>query len=363
MGTLAVLAPSHEAESPTQAWASSRITSCRYDVDLTALATPYRAFESQGRTLVCPFIAGQAPTTRVYSQMRGVRPCATSDISPLPATAATTLSLHDFGRQTGSCLAIMGRASRGTPSGSVYVLTAPHGSPEKDLSLFNALTVAAKTGLPISDGHAEGDQSEQRVCLQLLPGASETPLAYLRAVGATLPEGVTEARANAPNCDAVPGLIVGRAPEIPEPFKVLLRQAGTGTGPAGVGSAVRRELLSLGLAVPDAVGSFNPLEPGDTRLIVIEDLRPGSATFEMRRLTPPLCSAIYRMMTGGHGFLAPSDDQSPTIVARGETGGPPLKYATERIAWVGSSQELCIALRPAYIRAARRFEDRRNRPG
>jgi hypothetical protein len=362
MGTLAVLAPSHAAESPTQAWASSRITSCRYDVDLTALAAPYRAFGSQGRTFVCPFIAGQAPTTRAYSQMRGVRPCATSDISPLPATAATTLSLHDFGRQTGSCLAIMGRTPRRTPSGSVYVLTAPRGPPGKELSLFDALTVAARTGLPISDGHAEGDQSVQRVCLQLLPGASETPLAYLREVDATLPDGVTEARTSAANCDTVPGLNVGRAPEIPEPFKVRLRQAGTGTGAAGVGGAVRHELLSLAVAVPDTVGSFNPLEPGDTRLVVVEDLRPGSATFEVRRLTPPLCSAIYRMMTGGDAFLAPSDDESPTIVARGEASGPPRRYSTEGVAWVGSPRELCIALRPAYARATRGLEDRRHHP-
>jgi hypothetical protein len=351
---LGLLAPSHAAESPAQAWANSRVTACRYDIDLTALAEPYRAFQSQGRTIVCPFLAG-ARTTQAYAQRRGVQPCATSDVAPLPAIAATPLSVHNFGRETGSCLAIFGRTPRRTPSGPVYILSAPNGPPGRVTPLFDALQVAARTGLPISDGHGEGDQDVQRVCLQMLPGASETPLAYLRAVGARLPQGVTEARTPAANCDDAPGLIVRRAPEFTEPFIVRLRQAGTGMLTANLDHALRQELLSKRIAVPDSVDGFHPLEPSDARLVVVESLRPGSAKFQVRKLTPALCSAIYRVMTGADAFLTPSDDESPTIVTRGETSGPPPRYTTERIAWVGSSRELCIALQPAYTRAARKL--------
>lgn len=350
-------------------WTETPVAFCRYELDVSSLDDPHQRLDDLAKDdqVVCPFAAKATRRVALFTETMGKRSCDSGDIPGFSVLDAELLTQHEFGSQLRSCgLFVAQPGQREKAPGKVYIITFR----AADASQFGRVSsrvdaIVAREGLPVRAISVQGLGPNGYLCLEMTADADIDPFTYFRSKGVDLPPPAHELTSTAPNCfqavmeaQHVPraqmaDALAGAAGPMPQPFRLEVR--GSSTSPTGkpFEDAFLHSLDEAGLPHEvSADGEFSPMSPNDTRPLVVEAVRPTRVSFQFDHLTAKLCDATFATMVKTQGFIPPQDDQSPTIVLAGTTGGPPPRYLAISVRFVGSSEELCKVLKPAFDRWA-----------
>src|SRR3974390_2021381 len=181
---------------------------CSYKVDVSALKSPYVAFDKATghETVTCPFVAGVTKEAMSYAP-RGNAPCTSRDLPGLTIVSAMEISGRNA--RTAERCALGHRAAPPLPDqlgGQWYFVRYVEKSGGM-FALASAMWVydlAARTGAPFarfdvaSVGHGtdlsqmQNSAGDVLMCFQMLPGTNADPVSFLKGIGHPLPNDTKE---------------------------------------------------------------------------------------------------------------------------------------------------------------------------
>ncbi len=358
----------------TTAWTETSAAFCRYHVDVSQLNDPHLRLRYIGQrsVVVCPFASSKTPTVTIFERTTGKTTCDPADLSRLHVVDVMALTLHEFNTQSRECMATYSTLENQAESspGKVYVIISKDSGGLASGGLFGRVAAVAQYGgLPIhrirSEGIGKGKIDTDYLCMEMTADADIDPLVYLQSASVSLPPDTHEVISPERNCfQAIRALehtpratVTAAMADMTSPpfsaFRLSLHASSNSPVGEAFDDAILESLAAAGLphdVRPD--GGFSTLIPNDPRPLVIESVRPNEVNFEIAHLSDQMCDAAFVTMAKTQAFIKPPDDESPTVVLKGTTGGPPPRYQALAIQFVASPSDLCAALRPAFDRWA-----------
>jgi hypothetical protein len=363
-----------ERGQTTMAWTETQAAFCRYDVDVSQLNDPHLRLRDIGQrsVVVCPFASSKTTTVTLFKGTANKTTCEPADLPGFHVVDVKPLTFHDFNTQRKSCMATYSTSEKQAEPGpgKVYVIVSKDPAGLASADIFGRVAAVAQYGgLPIhsirSEGVGNGKISTDYLCMEMTADADIDPLVYLQSVPVSFSSGTREVISPERNCfqaimalEHTPRATVAAvmADMASPPFSAFgLSILASSSSPIGQAfdDAFLGSLADVGLPHDfRADGGFYSLVPNDPRPLVIESVRPDRVDFEIAHLSNQVCNAAFTTMGKTQGFIRPPDDESPTIVLKGTSGGPPPRYHALAIQFVATPGDLCAALKPAFDRWA-----------